>query len=201
MNLLIPDWNQARPTTNDVLKMCRRIEMRPTPFPTEPFDKLLVRVRQTHNNGGAYLGAFEVGPDTVFDWFASRNRLWDERLLDWLVVHPTIVQAFPELRIPDLPKEGNGFRMFDQFLFDGTLANILYNGGAYSHASGNGREEKELALEICDAMFGLRFAEITCNTNCDAWTPWFKGVAWDLTAVIFDRRCRKLWMFAVTDTD
>jgi hypothetical protein len=183
------------------MNMCRRIELNPTGFPAEPFDKFLISVRRSHDNGGAYLNAFEVGPDRVFDWFASRNRLWDERLLDWLVLHPTIVEAFPELRIPDVPKEGNGFGMADQFLLDGTVATILYNGGAYSHAIGNGREEKELALEVCDAMFGVRFAEITCNTNYDAWTPWFKGIAWDLTVVIFDRRFRKLWMVAVTDTD
>jgi hypothetical protein len=201
MDLLLPDWNQARPTTEDVLEMCRGLELKRVPFPAEPFDKFLTRVRQNHDNGGAYLNAFEVGQDSVFDWFASRNRLWDERLLDWLVRHPSIVEAFPELCIPASPNQGDGFGMSDPFLFDGTLANVLYHGGAYSKASGNGREEKELALEVCEAMFGLRYAEITCNMNPDAWTPWFKGIAWDMTAVIFDRRFRKLWMLVVTDTD
>ena len=181
--------------------MCRRVKLKWLDVPAQPFDKFLARVRDSHDNGGAYLHAFEVAPDPVFDWFASRNRLWDDRLLDWLVLHSTIVDMFPELRIPAVPKEAKGFRGFDPFLFDGALASLLYHGGAYSKASGSGREEKQLALEVCDAMFGLRYGEITCNMNYDAWTPWFKGIAWDLTAVVFDRRLRKLWMLAVTDTD
>ncbi len=201
MDLLVPDWNQPRPSADDVLEMCRRIELKRLATPNGPFERFLSTVREKYDNGGAYLNSFEVGTDGVFDWFASRNRLWDDRLLDRLVLHPAIVEAFPELCIPVEPKDGNGFGMFDQFLLDGSLANMIYNGGAYSQASGNGRAEKEFALEVCDAMFGLRYGEVSCNMNYDAWTPWFKGIAWDLTAVMFDRRFRKLWMFAATDTD
>jgi hypothetical protein len=201
MDLLVPDWNQPRPGIKDVLEMCRRIELKRSSIPNEPFDTFLSAVRKRYDNGGVYLSLFEVGTDSVFDWFASRNRLWDDRLLDWLVLHPTIAKALPELQIPVEPKEGTGFGMFDQFLFDGTLANMLYHGGAYSQATGNGRAEKEVALQVCDAMFGLRYGEINCNLNYDAWTPWFKGIAWDLTAVVFDRRFRKLWMLTATDTD
>lgn len=125
----------------------------------------------------------------------------DDRLLDWLVLHPTIKGSFPELRIPNSPREGNGFGMFDPFLLDGTFATLLYHGGAYTHATGDGQAAKELAVDVCKAMFGLRFGEIVCNMNYDTWTPWFKGIAWDMTAIVFDRGSRKLWMFGATDTD
>jgi hypothetical protein len=131
-------------------------------------------IRKERGNGGAYLNVFEIGPHPVFDWLASRNRLWDDRLLDWLVLHPTIAQRFPGLRIPNSPSEGNGFGMFDPFLLDGTFANILHNGGAYSQASGNGRAAKELAVDVCRAMFDLRYAEVSCNMNSEAWSPWFR---------------------------
>ena len=72
--------------------------------------------------------------------------------------------------------------MFDQFLLDGTLAHVLYQGGAYHEPQGDGRAEKSFALEVCDAMFGLRYSEILCDPNYDAWTPWFRGIAWDLTS-------------------
>jgi hypothetical protein len=36
------------------------------------------------------------------------------------------LKHFPELQIPSEPGEASGFSIFDQFLFDGTLANMLY---------------------------------------------------------------------------
>ena len=201
MDVLEPGWNQPRPTVGDVREMCRRVELRRLSVPNDPFDRFLSAVRKKYDNGGAGIGVFDVGADPVFDWFASRNRLWEDRLLDWLVLNPTIVEAFPELQIPSELRGVNGFATFDQFLLDGTLANILYHGGAYSEATGDGRNEKQFALEVCDAMFGLRYGEIICSVNYSAWTPWFKGIAWDLTVLVFDKRFRKLWMLATTDTD
>ena len=145
--------------------------------------------------------AFDVGADPVFDWYASRNRLWDERLLEFLMAHSAIREALSELAIPENPQIEKGFSMESQFILGGTLAGILYQGGAYWQATGDGRSENRLAMEVCDAMFGLRFGEVTCNFNADPWTPWFCGIAWDLTAVVFDRRERRLWILAVTDTD
>lgn len=201
MGIITPNWNQAQPTWDEVGKMCGRIRLEPLKYPTEPFEKFLKRLRDTHSNGGAYLGAFEVEVDPTFDWFASRNRLCEKNLLDRLMLNRAIVEGFPELRISAPSTEGKGFCMSDPFLLDGTLSRILYNGGAYGHGNGNGRADKVLALEVCDAMFGLRFAEVTYDVNHDAWTPWFKGVAWDLTAILFDLRLRSFWMLVVTDTD
>jgi len=79
-----------------------------------------------------------------------------------------------------------------QFLLDGTLAHILYHGGAYHNAQGDGSVEKRFALEVCDAMFGVRYGEISSYTNYGQWIPWFKGIAWDLTLVVFDRRTRRI---------
>jgi hypothetical protein len=174
-------------------------------LPSEPFAKFIEHLRKSHDTGGAYLAAFDVGPDPVFDWYASRNRLSEDGLLEGFVTRPVVRDALPELRIPVSiqPTDAcnTGFRMFDQFLLDGTLANVLYQGGAYHKSQGDGRTEKTVALEVCDAMFGLRYGEILCNPNYDAWTPWFKGIAWDLTIVVFDRRTRCIWLLAITDTD
>lgn len=156
MDVLEPDWNQPRPTVNDVLEMCRRVQLKRLAIPNDSFDKFLSAVQKKYANGGVDLGVFDAGADRVFDWYASRNRLQENTLLDWLVLNPTIVEAFPESQIPSEPREVNGFSTFDQFLFDGTLANMLYHGGAYTEATGDGRNEKQFALEVCDAMFGLR---------------------------------------------
>ncbi len=203
MELLNPDWHQSRPSSADVQQMCSSIEINPVTLPEHPFREFLTAMRESHDRGGAYLVAFEIGADPVFDWFAARNRLCEERLLDRLFRHPAIQAMLPELSIPPELQSSveHGFQMSDQFSFDGVIAHSLYYGGAYWNARGDARAEKALALDVCEAMFGLRFGEVIFAVNYEPWTPWFRGIAWDLTAVLFDRRTRKLWVLAVTDTD
>jgi hypothetical protein len=180
--------------------MCNRISVSRADLAPEVLGRFLERVRKSHNNGGAHLAAFTLGPDVVFDWFASRNRLSDEHLIDSLIVHPAIREAVPEIQIP-ASNADTGLEMGDPFFFDGKLARILHNGGAYTTSDGDGREAKTLAIEVCDAIFGLRFAEVSLLESFQAWTPWFRGIAWDMTVVLFDRRLRRLSMLAITDTD
>jgi hypothetical protein len=201
LEILDPDWNQPRPSAAEVQLMCQRIKLAAVHLPEQPFARFVTIMREGHDHGGAYLAAFDVGPDPVFDWYASRNRLWDERVLETLLAHPAIRTSLSEVAIPSNPQFERGFNMEDQFAFAGTLASMLYHGGAYSRGTGDGRQEHTLALEVCEAMFGLRFGEISCSFNNNAWTSWFHGVAWDLTQVLFDRRMRKLWILTVTDTD
>jgi hypothetical protein len=136
----------------------------------------------------------------VFDWFASRNRLSDERLIYKLIVHPAIREALPQVQIPESKAE-TGLAMGRPFLIDGSLARALYNGGAYTVAVGEGRGDKDLALKVCDDIFGLRFGEVSLLESFQGWTPWFKGIVWDMTVVLFDRRLRRLSILAITDTD
>jgi hypothetical protein len=204
-SLLNPDWQHARPSPADVQKMWTRMVLKPVDLHSEPFAKFIEQVRKSHDNGGAYLIAFDTGPDPVFDWYASRNRLRENGVLEGFVTHSVMRVALPELLIPESFRSKDtcktGFTWLDPFLLDGTLAQVLYRGGAYHNSQGDGRAEKTLALDVCDAMFGLRYGEISCNQNHDAWTPWFRGVAWDLTVVVFDRRTRRIWFLSVTDTD
>jgi hypothetical protein len=93
------------------------------------------------------------------------------------------------------------FQLINSFLFDGELAGKLYAGGAYTRPEGNGRAEKENSLAFCDALFGLRFAEVSLYSTDTSWTPWFAGIAWDWTALLFDRLTRTLSVLALTDSD
>jgi hypothetical protein len=49
----------------------------------------------------------------------------------------------------------------------------------------------------------MRFSEVLYFQSHNAWTPWFGAIsiALDWTAVLIDRRLRKLWILAVTDED
>ncbi len=198
--ILKPDWAQPRPTFAEVRAMTQRIDLAPVALPEKPFGDFLSCVRESHRNGGAHIAAFDVPTDTVFDWFASRNRLSDEELIDTLVTHPVIRTGLGEVRIPEI-KASTGLSLADPFLLDGRFAHCLYAGGAYWTAESDGKNSKSLALDVCDAMFGMRYGEVALFESVEAWTPWFHGVAWDLTEVVFDRRLRRLWLFVVTDTD
>jgi hypothetical protein len=198
--LLEPDWAQPRPTWKEVQLACRQISLVRVNLPEEPFGEFLRCLRQSHSNGGAYLAAFEVSHDHIFDWFASRNRLTDERLLDLLIVHPAVREALGPLGIPESGIETE-LALSDPFLLDAAFARCLHSGGAYWSPKDDGRGAKRLALDVCDAMFGWRYGEVSLFHSCEAWTSWFHGVAWDTTQVVFDRRLRRLWFFAITDTD
>jgi hypothetical protein len=56
-------------------------------------------------------------------------------------------------------------------------------------------------MEFCEALFGQRYEDVCLYTSCEPWTPWFAGIAWDWTALLFDKRDRALWILAVTDED
>jgi hypothetical protein len=180
--------------------MCERLSMIRAELPADALDRFLKQVRTSHSNGGAHVAAFAVGPDAIFDWFASRNRLCDDDLINHLIVHPAVREALPDIEIP-VSNAKTGLESGDPFLLDGRLARILYSGGAYTTEAGDGRDAKVLAIDLCDAMFGLRFGEVSLLESFDAWTPWFKGIASDITAVLFDRRLRQLTIIAITDTD
>jgi hypothetical protein len=180
--------------------MCKRITVSRAELASEALGRFMELVRNSHTNGGAHFATFALGPDFVFDWFASRNRLADEHLIDSLIVHSVIRETLPQLQIP-VSNADTGLELSDPFMFDARLARILYNGGAYTIAVGDGREAKTLAIEVGDAVFGLRFGEVSLLESVQAWTPWFKGIAWDLTMVLFDRRLRRLSIFVITDTD
>ena len=175
-------------------------------------DAVLARIRETHIHGGALFASLHVGSSRDFDWFASRNRLLEFGILRQLLGRAEVRSGLPALQIQTSPSDDstsetcnfgddNGFQMANSFLFDGLLAQILYGGGAYTRGHGDGRTEKENSLAFCDAVFGSRFSEVSYFSSHSAWTPWFEGIAWDWTAVLFDRRSRALSVLAVTDTD
>lgn len=201
MELLEPDWSQPKPSPEEATAMCRRIALGTVILPEYPFDEFIQSINMSHRNGGVQIAAFDIGADSVFDWFASRNRLWEFGILDGLLVRSTIRETVLELKIPETFPEGAGFGMGTSFTLDGGLASSLYRGGAYHKPTGDGRKEKELALAVCNAMFGLRFGEVNRYTSTAMWTPWFYGIAWDSSDVILDRRLRRLWLVAITDTD
>ena len=193
--------------------MCKRVGLKSVSIESEIMKTVVHRLRTSHSNGGALLASIHVGPDETFDWYASRNRLLEWDILPSLLRRDSVQEALPELMIPteeasvgrsdgcQIVKSG-GFQFDNPFLFDGQLAARLYTGGAYGSSQKiEAKAAKHLAIGFCDAAFDQRFPEISLYTNYEPWTPWFHGIAWDWTAILFDRRERIFWVLAVTDTD
>ncbi|NYF79066.1 hypothetical protein [Granulicella arctica] len=159
------------------------------------------------------MAVVRIGTDDIFDWFASRNRLLENEILPLLMQREEIRALLPEVKIAESVRvtedhgacsitASNGFTFDNPFLPDGQLAKRLFAGRAYGpDLKISGRNAMQLAGEYCEATFDKRYEEVSLFTSYAAWTPWFAGIAWDWTYVLFDRRERKLWILVVTDED
>jgi hypothetical protein len=216
MSLLEPNWSQLKPSLQDTQRMCAYIGLEPIPQTDERINQVLERLRLTHSNGGAFLAVVRVEADNTFDWFASRNRLLENEILPLLLHRSEIRGLLPEVKIAENTENlqiaetqnacsitaSNGFSFDNPFLLDGQLAQRLFAGGAYeANLKISGRIAMQLAGKYCEAAFDRRYEDVSLFSSYAAWTPWFAGIAWDWTSVLFDRRERKLWILAVTDED
>lgn len=140
MSLLSPDWNQPMPTPEEAHTMCRLVPLAQIPVSEANLVSTIQELCRSHANGGALLAAFEIGPNSDFDWFASRNRLLEFDILPLLLARREVRDALPALKIPDfridwsrasLIESANGFEERSSFKFDSKLSHVLFHGGAY----------------------------------------------------------------------
>jgi hypothetical protein len=64
-----------------------------------------------------------------------------------------------------------------------------------------GAQAKALGAAFCAELFGDRYDDIAVDHSSARWSYWFKGVAWDSTWVVTDRRYRRLTVLCITDVD
>ena len=210
MTLLEPRWDQPKPTPAEVQDMCDRVSLTAVGDSTDAIGRVLGFLRKSHREGGALFASFRVGESDVFDWFASRNRLAEYSMLATLLRRDEVQKELPDLLLSKQSGGGisecsivctDGFTMESPFLLDGRIAQALYAGGAYGQSELDARSAKQLATAFCEDLFEQRYSEIVLFSNLSAWTPWFRGIAWDWTAFLFDRRKRTFAVLATTDSD
>jgi hypothetical protein len=198
--LLEPDWKQEKPARAEVENLTSALRLRVSAPETPNVLAVLAQLRTDRGNGGAHLVRIDVAPNRVFNWYASRNRLYEHGVLTKLLTHPDVVDAVRDVNLDRATCEPV-FTLLATFDFDCIVANALFTGGAYSTHRGDGRAQRYLALALCEELFGARFGEISAYVSHEAWTPWFLSVAWDMTLVAFDRRTSTLWLLVATDED
>jgi hypothetical protein len=191
--------NRETPTFKEVRNTLNSTQILPVQIKSPILQEFLARLRKNYANGGAHLLCFEIGPSETYDFYTRRNRWSFDAHIDLLLEHPAILSQLTAIQATAPVK--SGLRQENSFLLDGYFAALLHSGGAYTHPQGDGHEEKELAINVCREIFGLRYGEISLDKSGMAWTPWFYDIAWDLTIVIFDKRLRRMWLLVITDTD
>ncbi|RYZ31982.1 MAG: hypothetical protein EOP01_02215 [Propionibacteriaceae bacterium] len=151
-------------------------------------------------NGGAHVAAFDVTEsDEIASWFIRRNRS-EYGLADQLLRSSAFAEAVPEMM--DLGYvTATGLERTQSLLLDGELASSLQWGGAHTDPPMSGAQAKRLASAFCTAVFGDRYDDVAVDYSSARWTHWFKGVAWDGTWVITDRRHRRVTVLCITDVD
>jgi len=196
------DWSlfQEPPSDAQREQSLSRLRFRAVPVTAEPVHRVIAAFRGMLTNGGAYVAGFDVvEADDVAAWFISRNRE-EYGLADWLVRSPVFAEAMPEVSGPGLIA-ATDFERSSSLLLDGELARQLQWSDLRTDPPMAGAEAKALGAGFCASCFGERYDDIDVDWTSARWSGWFKGVAWDATWVITDRRFRHLTVLCLTDVD
>lgn len=196
------DWSaNLLASEEEIQQSLRRLRFVSLPVDAASTIKLVETFRALLTKGGAHVATFKVtDSDDVAAWFISRNR--DEYgLADCLVRSSAFAEAMPEVAGAGL-LDTTDFERSSPLILDGELARTLVWGGAQTgFHSMAGAKAKALASAFCAGLFGDRYDDIDVDHSWARWSSWFKGIAWDATWVITDRRYRQVTVLVITDTD
>src|SRR4051794_4520095 len=121
MDFLSPKWEQETPGVAERTTSLSALTLAPANFASPRLDELLLAIRSTHQNGGAYFGRWRLPEDPILHWYASRNRL-DEMGFSPVFLTASLVRAtLPDLSIPPVLNEPPQFASSNSFLLDGDL--------------------------------------------------------------------------------
>ena len=124
-----------------------------------------------------------------------------ELVISQFLKSQTVQQAVPELKIDNeliLP----ALHPLNSYELEGSLVQILINGGAYNKWQSSEDEARSLARNFLDLVAAEKYrSRVSGIRFYSAWTDWFYDVAWDSTFVIFNAATQKWWLLCTTDTD
>lgn len=198
-------WTEDRPSEQDLTDSWASLDWERQPLVHPELDIYLDHVRRTHVNGGHIVGRWRATQyaDTTA-WFMARNRFEEYDLFRVFFGHPTVRSDLADLQLPaDLRAIHERFRQqtAGALTLDGLLAGILVNGGAYERFKGAASDAKDIANRVVAALTGKRYEDFRVDLSHEAWTPWFRDVAWDHTFVLTDRAKAEITVLCITDAD
>lgn len=199
MSWLHIDWDQPRPSTDDVSAAWAkaRIGDVSTTMPAD-VETYLNRLRELYANGNVIALNCRLSYDPCLAWFASRNRIDECGLLDHAIELLSRSGLHPELfetRSRVLPTE------LSPLVLGGYLAWTLVDGGAYQNMSEDQATAKHLGEAAARAVLQDRYADFLVYRSHHAWSSWFHDINWDCTWFLIDKAERRLTTICATDTD
>jgi hypothetical protein len=200
MNMLEPQWKQERPDFVARQKLWEKAVFEADTLSSPIVDELLRELGNTHVNGGALFGRFCFLDDPVIHWFISRNRFDELDFFEHFLTSDAVREVLPSLKAP-ASLNSIKWEWWSPYLLGGDLARTLMFGGAYRKYEKGGRSAKDLGEGVCSDLFGDRFEDVRVLRTGDAWSGWFRKIAWDMTWVGVDKRDLKIWVLCLTDTD
>lgn len=93
------------------------------------------------------------------------------------------------------------FYLISPYSFDGELAEILYNGGAYIRKKISAKKAKLMALDFAEQIMQYRYDDFKIFSVYWGWSDWFYCIAWDYTYFILDEVKSEIMILAITDSD
>lgn len=210
----MPDWKQGRPTDDEIGHMWQRLTVQHLPIQSTGVHEVMATARTERPRGGAEVVCLQLGPSPELDWFASHNRLDDIDFVSVFFTASSVTHALSELRLQEpLPSRKRrycrtGWNSQSAFCLVGQWAMALHQGTttffqteqSVSEQNERAAHMVKLADRMFEDLFERRYADLLVYHTPDPWTDWFRGLL-DFTWVVLDRRTRRLWLLALTDTD
>lgn len=193
------DWNQERPTDSEVTQLWKEIRISQLTNFSDGFEQLRKSINETHVNGGIQFHKFHLTGNKHFNWFASRNRLDEINFINKILNRPELEVYRKNLQINSKPKFKRIGWSTDIFELPSILARKLNQGGAYKKL--DSVTSWEIATDFVKQEFENRFDEFEMFNIAIENAEWFYDIAWDWTAMIYDKRKTELNIIDITDTD
>jgi len=161
-------------------------------------DRVKETISNTHINGGMIIECFQINNVELLT--PNMDETFGSYLAKILTSYD-IKTSIPDLNIGEQLDCVTNFNPIDPFILDGSIASVIFSGGAYEDFYGSPRDAKNLAQELCEFIFEDRVLGIEVFHTNTPWCSWFFDVAWDHTWLIFDSSLNKIWLICITDTD
>lgn len=152
-----------------------------------------------YSNGAVILCCFSLSEFTNLK--TDSLFIAPEPIISQFLKSQPVQQTVPELKIDDeliLP----ALHPLNSYELEGSLTQILINGGAYTQWQSSEDEARSLARNFLDLVAAGKYrSRVSGIRFYSAWTDWFYDVAWDSTFVIYNAATQKWWLLCTTDTD
>jgi hypothetical protein len=169
--------------------------------------QLVSELATVYDSGGVLLRRFRcTDPDEKDAWFGTNTKLHEYESFRTFLGSAAVRAALPELSVPDPfpishPPEFPSTAKWWTLMLDGWFALRLMHGGAYGRYAGSAIDAKKIGENAVKDLVQGRHDDFDAFASDEAWTPWFRDIAWDSTLILVDRARYEVTVLCMTDTD